>query len=327
MGFFNHYETHHLHEFVYPKKHIDDELNKKPDHSDIQTSEANIRADIPKAVEAETLVRLSETLFWESYQTAECLYKIDRGLTTEITMNNSKRKVSNLYDQSLKENNSQQTDDAKKPVLCNKAEKINYRYFLKFDGTKRMLSDINLNPKSGASDIVNIFIVYKINSFAGNPSYPFRNGLFGHDNGGWDKFICFGINGDLVIGGTTNNNIVVGSNKVNNKTPIADYKAKANAGDINKWCSLSSHWDVPGGNNASEVWCNGKKLTDFTSRSTTGSNQLTFGDLNPNGIIGLQGDIGFFCLYKGEKLSELTIKLHHQVLCRWCSIDHDVISF
>lgn len=326
MGFFNYYERHHLAENVYSKQHIDAELNKKPNHSDIQTVESNIRADTGKAVEAEALVRLSETLFWESYQSAECLYKIDRSLSSEITMDNSTRKVSNLYDQSLKENNSQQTDDAKKPVLCTKAEKINNRYFMKFDGTKRMLSDINLNPTQGVSNIVNIFIIYKINSFSGtHPS--FRNGLFGHDDGGWDKFLCFGLSGDLVIAGTTNNHIVVGANSVNSVSPIANYQSKANAGELNKWCSLSVHWDVPGGNDASEVWCNGKKLTNFTSRSTSGSNQLTFGDLNPNGVIGFQGDIAFFCLYKGKNMTELTIKLHHHVLCKWYSIDHDVISF
>ena len=37
MGLFNHYEQHHLHEFVYSKNHVDTELGKKPDHSHIDT--------------------------------------------------------------------------------------------------------------------------------------------------------------------------------------------------------------------------------------------------------------------------------------------------
>ena len=84
---------------------------------------------------------------------------------------------------------------------------------------------------------------------------------------------------------------------------------------------------MPGGNNASETWCNGKKLANFTARTTQGSNQMTFGDLNPSGIADLKGDIAFFCLYKSKNLPESNIKLHHHVLCRWYDIDHDAISF
>ena len=52
-----------------------------------------------------------------------------------------------------------------------------------------MLSNINLNPASQA-DIVNVFIVYRLNSNTG--SHGLRNGLFGHDDGaGYDKFVTF----------------------------------------------------------------------------------------------------------------------------------------
>ena len=36
MGF-NYYQIHHLHENVYSKNHIDSELNKKPNHADVDT--------------------------------------------------------------------------------------------------------------------------------------------------------------------------------------------------------------------------------------------------------------------------------------------------
>ena len=268
---------------------------------------------------------LSETLFWESYQLADCLYKIDRGLPTEVTFDNSTRAVSDLFDQSLKENDSNQTTQSAKPILCTKAEKINYRYYLKFDGNKRMLSNINLNPGSGQADIVNVFIVYRLNSYTG--SYVVRNGLFGHDNGGWDKFITFSPNKSMIISGTTGNYIVIGSSAYSGTNPIANYQSKANAGELNKWICLSIHWDVPGGNNASETWCNGKKLANFTARTSQGSTNMTFGDLNPSGIAGLKGDIAFYCLYKGKNLTESNIKLHHYVLCRWYAVDHDPISF
>ena len=267
---------------------------------------------------------LSETLFWESYQLADCLYKIERGIPAEITFDNSTREVSDLFDQSIKENNATQTRKVNRPILCTKAEKINYRYYLKFNGNKRMLSNINLNPGSGQADIVNVFIVYRLNSYTG--SYFVRNGLFGHDNGGFDKFVTFSPTGELVISGTPNQHIVIGRKAFNGKNAIAPYQSKANAGELNKWICLSIHWDVPGGNNASETWCNGKKLANFTARTSQGSTKMTFGDLNPSGIAGLKGDIAFYCLYKGENLTETNIKLHHQVLCKWYAVNHDPIS-
>ena len=267
---------------------------------------------------------LSETLFWESYQLADCLYKIERGTPTEVTFDNSTREVSHLFDQSLKENDSTQTRKVNRPILCTKAEKNNYRYYLKFNGNKRMLSNINLNPASGQADIVNVFIVYRLNSYT--RSYFIRNGLFGHDNGGFDKFVAFSPNGELVISGTPNQHIVIGQKAFNGKNAKAPYQSKANAGELNKWICLSIHWDVPGGNNASETWCNGKKLANFTARTSAGSKTMTFGDLNPSGIAGLKGDIAFYCLYKGKNLTESNIKLHHRVLCEWYAVDHDPIS-
>ena len=277
------------------------------------------------ALKSEIRLQLSETLFWESYQQADCIYKIDRGSPYEVTFDNSTRAVSDLFDQSLKENDANQATQATKPILCTKAEKINYRYYLKFDGSKRMLSNINLNPGSGQADIVNVFIVYRLSSYTG--SYAVRNGLFGHDNGGYDKFIAFSPTGHLLVSGTTNQHIVIGQSSFNSKNATAPYQSKANAGELNKWICLSIHWDVPGGNNASETWCNGKKLADFTARTTQGSTNMTFGDLNTSGIAGLKGDIAFYCLYKGKTLTESNIKLHHYVLCRWYAVDHDPISF
>ena len=73
---------------------------------------------------------LLETLFWERYQLADCLYKIDRGSPSEVTFDNSTRAVSDIFDQSLKEDDANQATQATKPILCTKAEKNNYRYYL-----------------------------------------------------------------------------------------------------------------------------------------------------------------------------------------------------
>ena len=277
-------------------------------------------------VKSHIYTSLSETLLWEYYtKFGNAIYRIDRGISSEVVMDSSTRKVSKLYDQSLYENHAEQTTTANQPTLVSSAFKLNNRYYLNFNGSQRMLSNINLNVASGGQDIVNIFIVYKLISF--NGTYWTRNGLFGHDNAGYNKFVSFGPSGDLVVAGAVNNNIVIGPNTVNGVSPIANYQTKANAGDLNKWICLSIHWNVPAGANKSSVWCNGKKLCDSTARTSAGSNQMTFGDLNPTGVAGLNGSIAFFALYKERVIPEPEIRLHHYVLCQnWYIIDHDPIA-
>ena len=53
-----------------------------------------------------------------------------------------------------------------------------------------MISDIDLSPASGADDIVHVLCLYRLHSHNGSDP-DVRNGLFGHDNGGWDKFVVF----------------------------------------------------------------------------------------------------------------------------------------
>ena len=185
-----------------------------------------------------------------------------------------------------------------------------------------MVSNINLNVVSGAKDIVNVFIVYRIKAFDAN-TYWTGNGLFGHDNKGHDKFVSFSPSGDLIISGTTNNITIIGSNPVGSLQPLAPYKNKANAGVINKWVCLSIHWDnytTPAGNHSS-VCCNGQKLANFQSRTSPGSTKMTFGDISISGMAPFKGDIFFFCVYKGRLINEKDILLHHHVLCNWFNID------
>ena len=71
-----------------------------------------------------------------------------------------------------------------------------------------MISVIDLNPAVDEQDIINVFIIYKISSYAG--SYWTRNGLFGHDNDAFDKFVSFSDQGHLIVACTTNYHIVIG---------------------------------------------------------------------------------------------------------------------
>ena len=123
-----------------------------------------------------------------------------------------------------------------------------------------MISDIDLNPASGQEDIVNIFICYKLNSI---PTHYWVNGIMGHDDGGYNKFIGL-VPGNLIVSGTVNNVINIGANNVHGHQPYASFKPKANPSDLNKWICLSVHWNIV--SEPSYVFCNGQKLCEFQSR-------------------------------------------------------------
>ena len=269
-----------------------------------------------------TIISLSETLFWEYYQQATAFYKIDTANSHEVTFD-SVRSVSKLFDQSLSGDNAEQTTYNLQPTICTKANRINNRYYLEFNGSQRMISDINLNVQTGQEDIVNVFIVYKLNSF--NTSYWTTNGLCGQDAMGFHRFLSFSHYGDLIISSTVNDMTVIGKNTTNGRSPISDYKNKANAGETGKWICLSCHWNIP--SETSYVCCNGKMIGEFNSVSRQGSTQTTFGDINPLGKAGLNGKISAFILYKNKRMTKRHILLHHKVLCKWYSVEHDEIIF
>ena len=201
-----------------------------------------------------------------------------------------------MFDQLLNQSDAQQTLSSLQPSLCSKRNRINNSYYLLYNGSQRMISDIDLNPTANEQDLVNIFIVYKIMFYS--LSYWCANGLFGHNDMGFNKVISFSHNGDLVVSSTVNDHIVIGQNNVNGRSPLAPYKTKANAGLINKWICLSCHWYLP--SVKSYVYCNGRKLIYFISNTSLGSNQMTFGDINPSDKVGfLVKLVVFYCIRIG----------------------------
>ena len=144
---------------------------------------------------------LIETLIQEYNRSAAVIYKFDHGNPSEVSIaDTSTRQVSRIFDQSLSADDAKMSNTASQPLLCAKAERVNNRYFLKFDGNKRLTSYINLNPKPSEYGICNVFIVYHLKAFDAN-TYWHRNGLFGNDNGGYDKFVSFlpPPNSDFVV--------------------------------------------------------------------------------------------------------------------------------
>lgn len=82
---------------------------------------------------------LLETLIWEYYTEKEtAIYKVDRGITSELSFELSSRKVSEIFDQTLSRLNDYQSNANNQPILSSDNERVNKRYYLKFNGAQRM---------------------------------------------------------------------------------------------------------------------------------------------------------------------------------------------
>ena len=242
---------------------------------------------------------------------ANCVYQIDRADSQTVKMDSSRR-VETIFDKSNEESDATQTDSSKRPTLCTKAEKHNGRYFLKFSGSQKMISQVNLNNTA-----VNVFIVYKLTSRGSAQSY-WNNGLFGHDDSGYDKFVAYS-GSNLVVSGADNTYkcVYVGpAASLQSFLNLGDY-SENNLGVLNKWHCLSVHWDNKSSpkTEKSKIYWNKKHIGDFTSDNRTGNNTTTFGGLNPvTHLAPLNGNIAFFCVYLNFIIDEKTILDHHQVL-------------
>ena len=185
---------------------------------------------------------------------ANCVYQVDKGLDSELTFDSSTRKISVLKDKTLHELDSNQSATGNQPKFCTKANKINNRYHIDFTSanSERMISEIDLNLGVSQPDFVNIFIVYKLNSHT-RTNYWVNNGLFGHDNGSFDKFVCFVKHGTtgfetLMIAGVDGSDVVLfGPNSYYGYSVASGYKNNPNPEELNKWICLSIHWNVPEG--------------------------------------------------------------------------------
>ena len=137
---------------------------------------------------------------------------------------------------------------------------------------------------------------------------------------------CFFRQGDWFVGFSETKDLVVANEvgtffKVGDDTgAIAPFKNNANAGEVNKWCSLSVHWN---GNspqtNKSSVFCNGKKLTNSTDKKmqigvSNYDLSLVFSSfvMNFSGTGMSKGDMAFF-MFKQGLMDERTVLLHRKL--------------
>ena len=185
------------------------------------------------------------------------------------------------------------------------------RYTLKFDSDQILICPMDWNGNE-AHDNLQVFIVYKYNNLIRDNSGVIRDALFGHDNGGWDRFVAY-RNKHIMVGGASGGWHGVASEP-------GDYDPAQDT----KFCVLSVHWNNRGSSNcgegASSVWCNGKRLTNFTAKNVDGESSFTLTAINSSGAKTAQVEIGRFlvCGSRSDPMIDEEIqRVHHYLMEEW----------
>ena len=176
---------------------------------------------------------------------------------------------------------------------------INGKYnYLTFDGTNdRMRCDMDLNITSGDKTL-SITVVYRLTSYGNSTSVGLRNAIIGHDNTGWDKFICMNDSKNFIVSNTKKES--TSFNGGDNIT-ITTFPTKANPTELNKWIVLTVTWSPQLGADGSQVWCNGQKLRNFTAKENVGATHFSIGSLSASRVAApLTGDIAELIVFKRE---------------------------
>ena len=258
------------------------------------------------------LINFTSDMYLENFVKNNChaLYEIDRVSNTQVTYSvlGQLKYIDAIYDQTRHGINARQNNNSLKPILGDRDSLIDGRYPVTFISNRRLTSTIALN-----SQFVVIFIVYKLKSYSTHISKYGTNALFGNDDGKNNgKYVTFNTRGNLIFSGTAGHSI------------ITSYPTNANAGELNSYKVLSLHWNASSAKNGSYIYCNGKKITSFTSNGTAGVSTTTIGDLSSTVRAPLDGNIAYLSFYD-KFLPEQMILLHHKVLCERYKVSHDPI--
>jgi len=216
--------------------------------------------------------------------------------------------VLDVLDISASQSDASQVTVSKQGVLSG-ASRQNGRQYLILNSSQRqgMTSLIDYNNIN-----CTVFCLYKLNN---TPSGSVSNGLFGHDNGGWDKFAYF-ANGSFAVGGATTNRHIFTS------------QVNANPADPSVWNLVSVHYNGTGVNE-SKAWCNGKMLGNFTHSNTAGNAISGFGTLNPTSTSNAHyfgGYIAEFIVILDVVDDLTTRRIHEYIRRKWGVTGWDTIS-
>ena len=140
--------------------------------------------------------RFVHTALWEIFAEAHFASKLDMSRMLYVTLDNSveARRIRTINDQSRGSYNAIGSG-ATSPLLCLKTERVNQRYFAKFDGSRVLRTEIDVNREpintGYEREVTHHFVCYKIDRFH-NPNHP--------TNHTYVTTALFGAMGPILIG-------------------------------------------------------------------------------------------------------------------------------
>ena len=191
------------------------------------------------------------------------------------------------------------------------------RHTLKFNGTQYLTCPMNWNTiAENENDNLQIFVVFKYTD--NSQSSSCYDGLFGNDNGGFDRFVSRSANGIMISGGKNS-----GETKSSPIT-INSFPSDADPRKNDRFCVLSVHWNNKGssgcGEDKSNLYCNGKKVGTFTSADISGTTLFTLGAISNDGVAKVKAEIGRFlvCGNRDVPMDDEEIKnVHRYLMNEW----------
>ena len=164
---------------------------------------------------------------------------------------NNGEKTSTLSDKkiALPSYDAIQNTESRKPTAD---DDLSFSY-MNYRAQQCLTVNYNLNGKNN----LNVFIVFRILDSPGAT----LNGIFGNDNGGYDRYIA-------VRHIVTPKELRIGYG--NGRLDLSSFPSKANPVTLN-FSVLSVHYNTSDEKN-SLVYCNGKYVINFTGETSTGEN-------------------------------------------------------
>ena len=157
-----------------------------------------------------------------------------------------------------------------------------------------MKCDMDLNITS-VDKTLSITVVYRLTTYG--TGVGLKNAIIGHDNPGWDHFICMNDSKHFIVNNAKKES--ASYNGCDNIT-ISTFPTKANPTELNKWIVITVTWSPQLGLDGSQVWCNGPKLRNFTAKENVRAAHFAIGSINDSVAAPLAGDIAELIIFKQE---------------------------
>ena len=186
-------------------------------------------------------------------------------------------KITELIDSSIGQSTVIQALEGKRPKLSNLNQTQNRRMYINFENSSHFICILNLNNPE-----LIVFIAFKMTNIA-SENQEFVNSLIGSTNAKVNaKLITFyrtisGLTLSIAYGNESGRTFIAIANvgrisipKPNSKFP----SSRSTCTGLNEWLVISVMWSDEG-NNLSNCWCDGEKLTTFMTGNVKGSDHCS----------------------------------------------------